>query len=103
MNDKPLNGSDDKQVAFEIDPKKLGLQGRELLGELKAVSRWCALLLSMKDRSTDPQERVFLSEMAAALEDDGRRLSFVLAQFAAKRGAGKVHDADDDEPEAETK
>lgn len=76
---------------FEIDPRKLDKQGREMLGELKAVARWCAMFGSMRDNSKDLTERVFLAEVIAALDEDGKRLSMVLTQHARKRGAVRAH------------
>lgn len=76
-----------------LDEKKLGLEGREMLGGIKALTRWMVQFGSMRDRSSDVQERVFLSEVIAALGADVEDGKVALAQFALARGAGKIHDA----------
>ena len=75
--------------AVTVDPAKLDDDGKMLLGELKAVARWCAMFGQMRDRSKDISERVFLQEVVEALTEDGRRLSDEVARLALAGGAGE--------------
>ena len=63
---------------FEIDVETLGLEGREVLGEVKALGRWVAMFGSMRDRSDDVRERMFLAEVEAALREDLERAHVAL-------------------------
>lgn len=81
----------DQRFPFEIDPKKLDADGHGLLGELKAVARWCAMFGQIRDNSKDATERMFLAEVIQALDEDGRRLSMALTKLAKDRGALREH------------
>jgi hypothetical protein len=83
-----------------VDPTKLSDDGKMLLGELKAVARWCAMFSQMRDHSKDITERVFLQEVVEALTEDGRRLSDEVARLALAGGAGEHSDQTHPEPEA---
>jgi hypothetical protein len=79
----------------EIDEKKLGREGHEILGGLRALNKWAMRFEAMREMSDNIQERVFLKEVVTALRkdiDDGR---IALAALAVHRGA-KVHDVEPD-------
>ncbi len=78
-----------KAAGVTVDPRKLDDDGKMLLGELRAVARWCAMFSQMRDKSTDISERVFLQEVVEALTEDGRRLSDEVARLALTTGAGE--------------
>lgn len=78
-----------KAQGVVVDPEKLDNEGKMLLGELRAVARWCAMFSQMRDRTQDIAERVFLQEVVEAITEDGKRLSNVVAQLALTSGAGE--------------
>lgn len=90
MNDTP-----DQSGAFvEIDPKKLGNEGHRILGKLDALTKWTIRFSAFHDKAIDLHERRTLKEVVNALMTDCEDTKIELAQFAQRRGAGKITPAE---------
>lgn len=88
-----------KAAGVTVDPAKLSKDGLVLLGELKSVARWTAMFGSMRDKSQDITERVFLQEVVEAMTEDGKRLSDELARLALAEQSGEHEAQTNDGPE----
>lgn len=83
---------------FEIDQSKLGPEGHKLLGGVDALMSAIAIFSTIRDRSTDIQERVFLQEVCATLMQGVDEHQVKLVEVAMAQGAGKRHEIPKDAP-----
>jgi len=79
-----------------IDEKKLGREGLKLLGGIEALMGLVAIIGTIRAKSTDVRERVFLQEIADLAMQGVQQHQDKLAEHAVKRGAGKVIDTEKD-------
>jgi hypothetical protein len=88
-----LIGQATGQGAFAvIDEDKLGLVGIRMLGGIEALMEAITIIGSIRDRSTNVQERVFLKEVSELLMQGVEAKQQQLADFAVKRGAAELVD-----------
>lgn len=83
----------------EINPKRLGIEGNQILGQVQALSRWAAMFAGYAQKTLDLRERATLVEVSKALSEQAEVLKVQLAQIAIKRGAGSVTNPTDDTDE----
>lgn len=88
--DAPAYGS---QV--ELNPKRLGIEGNQILGQIQALSRWATMFAAHAQRTLDLRERATLVEVSKALNEQAEVLKVQLVQIALKRGAGSVTPTED--------
>lgn len=78
-----------KGTPFFIEPEKLSGEGRELLGGLRAVDGILEMLAKLRDGTSLAQERVFLDEVAKAIETFGECIKEELAAVAVQDRGGE--------------
>lgn len=79
-----------------IDEKKLGREGLKLIGGIDALMGAIGILASIREKSGDVQERVFLAEICKLLMQGVQQHKDKLGALAMKRGAGKLHEIPED-------
>jgi hypothetical protein len=84
----------------ELNPKRLGPEGNQLLGQVQALSRWATMFAAYAQKTLDLRERQVLLEVSKALFQNAESFKVQLAQVAVKRGAGTISTADDDDEAA---
>lgn len=87
----PATGS-----TVELNPKRLGIEGNQLLGQVQALSRWATMFAGYAQKTLDLRERATLVEVSKALAEQAEVLKVQLAQIAVNRGAGTINPADDE-------
>lgn len=87
----------DVAMTIEIDPKKLGIEGNRLLGEVEALAKWGAMFAGYAQRAIDLRERKTLVDVSNALLNDAEAKKIQLSRLAVTRGAGKLTPVDDDD------
>jgi len=80
----------------ELDPKRLGVEGNQLLGQVQALSRWSSMFARYAEKTLDLRERQVLLEVSKALAENAENFKVQLAQVAVKRSAGTITPVDDD-------
>lgn len=83
----------------EIEPKKLGIEGNQMLGQIQALSRWQAMFAAYAAKTLDIRERQVLLEVAKALGQNAEQFKVTLSQLAIKRNAAKITPVDPDDDE----
>lgn len=94
--DAPLIGA-----TVEISPKRIGIEGNQILGQIQATARWGAMFAAYAQKTLDIRERQVLTEVSKALLENAEKLKVQLAQIAVQRNAGTITPVDDDEPKGE--
>lgn len=80
----------------ELDPKRLGHHGNQLLGQVQALSRWSAMFAAYAQKTLDIRERQVLLEVSKALAENAENFKVQLAQEAVRRRAGTITPVDDE-------
>lgn len=81
----------------ELNPKKIGIEGNQMLGQIQALSRWSAMFAAYATKTLDIRERQVLVEVAKALAENAESFKVQLAQMAQARGAAKITPVDSDD------
>lgn len=79
-----------KQV--EIDPRKMGRDGHQLVGQSEALNRWISVLQKAAVRTRDRNEKRICDDILVGMFEDLERVQMRLSEIAGKRGALKVTD-----------
>lgn len=77
----------------EIDPKKIGIEGNRLLGQMDMLNKWSVMFAAYGEKTLDIREKQCLREVAKALNEDAERVKMALAHHCMRRGAAKITDA----------
>ena len=87
----------DVAMSIVIDPKKLGIEGNRLLGEVETLAKWGAMFAGYAQQALDLRERKTLVGVSNALLSDVEAKKTQLARLAMARGAGKLTPVDEDD------
>ena len=80
----------------EVNPKRLGPDGNQALGQVQALSRWASMFAAYANKTLDLRERQVLLEVSKALSENAESFKVQVAQIAVARGAGTITPADDE-------
>lgn len=76
----------------EIDPRKIGRRGHQLVGQSEALTRWIAVLMKASTRTRDRHEKRICDDILSGMFEDMERVQSELAVLANKTGALHVTD-----------
>jgi hypothetical protein len=76
----------------ELDPRRLGIEGNRLLGQVEALSKWGAMFAAYAAKTLDLRERACLLEVSKALLQDAESKKMDLMPIAQRRGAAMLTD-----------
>lgn len=102
MINAPAQPEPEYGSTVELDPKRLGVEGNQMLGQIQALSRWQTMFAAYASKTLDLRERQVLLEVAKALAQNAEQFKITLSQLAVQRKAAKITpvEPDDDEGKA---